>query len=138
MDKEQKQELIANSQGPIDQDGEPVNPSFYTSAAGQISAPSPNLLCRVGDNYLESDNFDVTTAAEFLGISPRSVNTYCSSGRLIGEKSTGPGHKHWVISKESLLKFRKKARLNCGKNSGEIIGPFRIRRIAGELITERM
>lgn len=54
MDKEQKQELIANSQGPIDQDGEPVNPRFHTSAAVHILAPSPNLLCRVGDNYTKS------------------------------------------------------------------------------------
>ncbi len=91
---------------------------------------------------MSSKIYSIVTAAKKAGLSPATIRKYCVNG-MIKSRMAPARHglklKKYEIKEEDLLKFLKENRLTQGpKASGTKIGPYRITRVNGELITERI
>ena len=91
---------------------------------------------------MNSKIYSIITAAKKSGLSPATIRKYCVNGALKSKMAPARHDlklKKYEIKEKDLLKFLKENRLTQGpKESGTKIGPYRITRINGELVTERV
>jgi excisionase family DNA binding protein len=87
--------------------------------------------------------YSVKTAAKRLGVSDSLMRYYVRKGKIKSKRiKYGPRRFKYVIMEDDLLEFIKnpkmeKVRIRGGKQ-GSMIGPYRITRVNGELIIERI
>lgn len=92
---------------------------------------------------MSSKIYSVATAAKELNISDSLMRYYVREGRIKSRKILTPdsaGSKFkYVITEEALLEFMKLPKRKRGiRKSSTMIGPYRITRVNGELVTERV
>ena len=78
-----------------------------------------------------------------LDCTPVTVRNYINQGKIEAErisiKSAVKGSFKYVIKEEVLLELMKLPKIKSGPTeSGTKIGPYRITRVNGELVTERV
>ena len=62
--------------------------------------------------------FTVKQAARELGVTPRTVRNWCSTGRLVGKKKPGKYGPRWLISADDVRRKRVEGRAELGRGRG--------------------